>query len=54
MRKLFEWIGQSLKETTRRHITAPKGRRNWHSGTVCRMLRNPAYKEQAAFGKTNQ
>lgn len=60
VRKLFEWIGQervSLKETTRRLkemcITAPKGRRNWHSGTVCRMLRNPAYKGQAAFGKTN-
>ncbi|WP_174516938.1 recombinase family protein [Wolbachia endosymbiont of Cardiocondyla obscurior] len=60
VKQLFMWVGQermSLKETARRLkemcITAPKGRRNWHSGTVCRMLRNPAYKGQAAFGKTN-
>ena len=59
VRKLFEWVGQervSLKETVRRlkeeYIATLKGKGIWHPSTIRRILRNYAYKGQAAFGKT--
>ncbi len=59
VRDLFEWVGQeriSIKETVRRlkeRCTAsPRGKGVWNVCTIHRILRNQAYKGEAAFGKS--
>jgi site-specific DNA recombinase len=59
VRKLFIWVGRdrvSMRETARRlsemFIATQTGKKYWHPSTVWKILRNPAYKGQAAFGKT--
>src|SRR6478609_4053364 len=59
VRKIFEWIGQercSIGEVCRRlrkeGIPTRKGKAAWDRATVWFMLKNPAYKGTAAFGKT--
>jgi site-specific DNA recombinase len=59
VRKIFEWIGQqrcSIGEVCRRlqrdGIPTRTGKPAWDRSTVWLMLKNPAYKGTAAFGKT--
>src|SRR3990167_8242764 len=59
VRKIFSWIGQerlSVGENCRRlkneNIFSPKGKSYWDRRVIWGMLKNPAYKGQAAFGKT--
>ena len=58
-RQIFEWvgtegctIGQVCKRLQDSEILTKKGKRHWDSSTVWGMLKNPAYKGMAAFGKT--
>lgn len=59
VRQLFAWVGQercSLGEVCRRlekqGIPSPRGKPHWDRSTVWGLLKNPAYKGTAAFGKT--
>jgi site-specific DNA recombinase len=59
VRQVFEWIGQercSIGEVCRRlkkaGIRTRTGKTTWDRTTVWGMLKNPAYKGEAAFGKT--
>ena len=59
VRQIFQWVGLdrlSLGEVCRRlktqAIPSPKGRAVWNRTTVWGLLQNPAFKGQAAFGKT--
>jgi site-specific DNA recombinase len=59
VRQIFEWVardGASLREIGRRlkqeGVKTQTGKDWWDSSTVVGMLRNPAYKGSAAFGKT--
>jgi site-specific DNA recombinase len=60
IRQLFSWIGQdrmsingATKRLTELGFRTPTGKNyRWNRGSVCRMLKNPAYKGMAAFGKT--
>src|SRR2546425_3390121 len=60
VRQVFSWVGQdrcSIGEVCRR-LNARKeqtrtGKTVWDRATVCDMLKNPAYKGTAAFGKTS-
>ncbi|HWT81331.1 MAG TPA: recombinase family protein, partial [Candidatus Methylomirabilis sp.] len=59
VRKIFEWIGQercSIGEVCRRlrreEIPTRTGKAAWDRATIWLMLKNPAYKGTAAFGKT--
>jgi len=59
VRQIFEWVGQdrlSIGEVCRRlareAIPSPRGRHFWDRSVVWGILRNPAYKGLAAFGKT--
>jgi site-specific DNA recombinase len=59
VRQVFSWVGHdrcSIGEVCRR-LNARKeqtrtGKTVWDRATVCDMLKNPAYKGSAAFGKT--
>jgi site-specific DNA recombinase len=58
VRDVFGWVARermSLSAVTRRlssqGIPSPRGRALWDRGTVWGMLRNPAYKGLAGFGK---
>jgi len=58
---MFGWVGVervSLGEVCRRlkkaAILTPKGKPVWDRATVCGILKNPAYKGLAAFGKTRE
>jgi len=58
VQQIFEWVGRdrlSIREVSRRlaraGIPSAKGKR-WCTETIGKLLRNPAYKGQAAFGKT--
>jgi site-specific DNA recombinase len=57
VQRIFEWVGcdrMSIRQVARRlaeeGIASAKGKR-WCSETVGKLLRNPAYKGQAVFGK---
>ena len=57
--KIFSWIGRdrlSIGEVCRRldsaEILTQKGKKNWDRSVIWAMLKNPAYKGKAAFGKT--
>ncbi len=59
VRKIFEWVGRehrSLGEVTRRlkeeGIPTRTGRPVWDRATILAVLKNPAYKGTAAYGKT--
>ena len=59
VRQIFEWVGQdrfSIGEVCRRlahqAIASPRGKHYWDRTTVWGILKNPAYKGSAAFGKT--
>ena len=59
IRKIFEWIAQercSIGEVCRRlrreGIPTRTGKAAWDRATIWLMLKNPAYKGTAAFGKT--
>jgi len=60
VRQVFIWVGQdrcSIGEVCRRLNAAKEktrtGKTVWDRATVCDMLKNPAYKGTAAFGKTS-
>src|SRR6266581_5481220 len=60
VRQVFSWVGQdrcSIGEVCRRLNAAKEqtrtGKTVWDRATVWDMLRNPAYKGAAAFGKTS-
>jgi len=59
VKQIFEWVAvdrQSIGEVCRRlkreQIASPRGKNYWDRATVWGMLKNPAYKGAAAFGKT--
>jgi site-specific DNA recombinase len=59
VRQIFEWVGRdrwSIGEVCRRlaheGIPSPRGKGYWDRTTVWGILKNPAYKGSAAFGKT--
>ncbi len=59
VRQVFEWVGRdrcSIGEVSRRLQAAGEqtrtGKTVWDRGTIHDMLQNPAYKGEAAFGKT--
>ena len=59
VRKVYEWIGRdrlTIGKVGRRlkseGISSPKGKEIWDRATIWGMLKNPAYKGTAAFGKT--
>lgn len=59
MRTIFDWVGQercSIGEVCRRlrrdGIPTRTGKPSWDRATVCLILKNPAYRGKAAFGKT--
>ncbi len=59
VRQIFEWVGcerTTIGEVCRRlkqaHIPSPTGKAVWDRSTVWGLLKNPAYKGTAAFGKT--
>lgn len=60
IRLLFSWVGYermsinaATHRLTERGFNTPTGKNTrWNRGSVHRMLRNPAYKGKAAFGKT--
>lgn len=45
-------IGQLARQLSRSGVRTRKGRERWDRGTLWGILRNPAYKGTAAFGKT--
>ena len=58
-RRMFEWVGRgrlTICEVCRRlqseGIKSPSGSSNWSRRTVRNILKNPAYKGLAAYGKT--
>ena len=59
VQQMFQWIGAerwSIGQVCRRlktqGIPSPRGKDYWDRSTVWAILNNPAYKGQAAFGKT--
>ena len=59
VQQIFEWVGMdrlSIGEVCRRlkreGIASPRGKNYWDRATVWGILKNPAYKGSAAFGKT--
>lgn len=59
VQQIFEWVGRdrlSIGEVRRRlarqGTPSPRGKSYWDRTTIWGMLKNPAYKGSAAFGKT--
>lgn len=59
VKQIFEWVGRdriSIGEIKRRldkkEIPTPRGKSWWDRTTIWAILKNPAYKGAAAFGKT--
>jgi site-specific DNA recombinase len=59
VRRIFHWVGVerlSVGEVCRRltaeRIASPRGQQRWSRSTVAGMLGNPAYRGQAAYGRT--
>jgi site-specific DNA recombinase len=59
VRNIFSWMGRdrmSIGEVCRRldneGIPTQKGKKHWDRSVIWAMLKNPAYKGEAAFGKT--
>lgn len=58
IRKIFSWVGQErltmgavIRRLHENQIPTKKGKEHWDRSTVWYMLKNPAYKGQAAFGR---
>jgi len=58
IRKIFNWVGKerlTIGEISKRlqqeQIPTKTGKTHWDRSTICYMLKNPAYKGQAAFGR---
>ena len=58
VQQMFRWVAEdrlAINEICRRlsqqGITTRTGKSLWCRSTICKMLKNPAYKGQAAFGK---
>jgi site-specific DNA recombinase len=58
VQNIFRWVASerlSISQVARRlgeqGILSPRGRKNWDSSTVWGILRNPAYKGSAGYGK---
>ena len=47
-------IGEITRKLNERAVLTSSGRGRWERSTVWAMLRNPAYKGKACFGKTRQ
>ncbi|MGL9688764.1 MAG: recombinase family protein [Wolbachia sp.] len=45
-------LREAVQRLKKMRIITPKGKRDWHPSAINRILENPAYKGQAAFGKT--
>jgi len=61
VRQVFDWVGRercSLREVMRRleklGVCTPRGHGRWQPTTIRCLLKNPAYRGQAAYGKTRQ
>ena len=59
VKQIFEWVGRdgmSLRKVTQRlkeeGVKTQTGKDRWNASTISGMLKNPAYKGAAAFGKT--
>jgi len=59
VRQIFEWmskdrlsIGEVCRRLAHKAIPSPRGKHYWDRSTVWGILKNPAYKGSAAFGKT--
>lgn len=59
VRQIFAWVGQervSLREVCRRlekqGLATPQGQKHWNSATIAYLLKNPAYRGEAGFGKS--
>jgi len=59
MHEVFQWIAeehlsiaQAVKRLENKGVLSPSGRPRWDRTTLWGLLKNPAYKGQAAFGKT--
>jgi site-specific DNA recombinase len=59
VRQIFEWVGRDCfsigevcRHLARKGIASPRGKHYWDRTTVWGILKNPAYKGSAAFGKT--
>jgi len=59
VKQIFEWIGRdriSIREACRRlkaqQILSPKGNLHWATSVLGSLLKNPAYKGAAVFGKS--
>jgi len=59
VRQIFEWVGQEqatigevCRRLTQAGIPTQTGKQTWERSVVWGMLKNPAYKGVAAFGKT--
>jgi site-specific DNA recombinase len=60
VQRIFQWVGEErlsishvCKRLKNEGICSPRGRDYWDRSTVWGILKNPAYKGQAAFGKTH-
>jgi site-specific DNA recombinase len=61
VRQIFAWVGRdgcSLAEVARRleqlGVPGRHGQKRWNRGTIWGMLKNPAYRGQAGYGKTRR
>jgi site-specific DNA recombinase len=59
VKQMFEWVGlqglslrQAALRLTEQEVVTAKGNRRWDQSTVAGILKNPAYKGAAGFGKT--
>jgi site-specific DNA recombinase len=59
VKQLFEWVGleglslrQAARRLTEQGVATATGKLRWDQSTVAGMLKNPAYKGSAGFGKT--
>src|SRR5205807_2655267 len=58
VQEIFDWVGReriSLADVCRRlqerGLRTRTGKQRWDSSTICDMLRNPAYKGTAVYGR---
>jgi site-specific DNA recombinase len=61
VRQVFDWVGRdgcSLREVARRlenmGIRSPRGLSRWNPATLSGLVKNSAYRGQAAYGKSHQ
>lgn len=59
VRKIYHWVGYERLSISKvrdnlhsLNIPSPKGNPRWNNASIYRVLSNPTYKGQAAFGKT--